>query len=95
MITQNRTEQNRTEQNHYYLLTNNLNFYILQAFKTFNFLSADFRFCGLLALLQKLFSNIIKRLFIFEFPKFKQNFIFARNIYLNVFIKKLNQRSFL
>ena len=40
----NRTEQNRTEQNHYCLLTNNLNFYISQFFKAFNFLSVRFRF---------------------------------------------------
>ena len=78
---QNRTEQNRTEQNrterYYYLLNNNLNFYILQISKAFKFLSASI-------LLQKFFSN--KQL-IFELFQFNQNFNFARNIYLNVFNK--------
>ena len=76
----NRTEQNRTEQNHYYLLTNNLNFNILQFFKTLN------DFLGVRFLLQKFFSNIVKRL-LFELSQFKQNFNFARNIYLNIFNK--------
>ena len=70
----NRTEQNRTE-HYYYLLNNNLNFYILQISKAFKFLSASI-------LLQKFLSN--KKL-IFELFQFNQNFNFARNIYLNVF----------
>ena len=76
-LEQNRTEQNRTER-YYYLLNNNLNFYILQISKAFKFLSASI-------LLQKFFSNIIKRLF--GLSQFNQNFNFARNIYLNVFNK--------
>ena len=77
-LEQNRTEQNRTEQNHYYILTNNLNFNILQFFKTLN------DFLGVRFLLQKFFSN--KKL-IFGLSQFNQNFNFAKNIYLNVFNK--------
>ena len=84
---QNRTEQNRTEQNrterYYYLLNNNLNFYILQISKAFKFLSASI-------LLQKFLSN--KKL-IFELFQFNQNFNFARNIYLNVFNKYQKESS--
>ena len=79
-LEQNRTEQNRTEQNRtelYYLLNNNLNFYILQIPKAFKFLSASI-------LLQKFFSN---KKPIFELSQFNQNFNFAINIYLNVFNK--------
>ncbi|MBS4764219.1 MAG: hypothetical protein KHX06_09575, partial [Brachyspira sp.] len=75
-------EQNRTE-HYYYLLNNNLNFYILQISKAFKFLSASI-------LLQKFFSN--KKL-IFELSQFNQNFNFARNIYLNVFNKYQKESS--
>ena len=81
-LEQNRTEQNRTER-YYYLLNNNLNFYILQISKAFKFLSASI-------LLQKFLSN--KKL-IFELFQFNQNFNFARNIYLNVFNKKYKESS--
>ena len=81
-LEQNRTEQNRTE-HYYYLLNNNLNFYILQISKAFKFLSASI-------LLQKFFSN--KKL-IFELSQFNQNFNFARNIYLNVFNKYQKESS--
>ena len=81
-LEQNRTEQNRTER-YYYLLNNNLNFYILQISKAFKFLSASI-------LLQKFFSN--KQL-IFELSQFNQNFNFARNIYLNVFNKYQKESS--
>ena len=77
----NRTEQNRTER--YYLLNNNLNFYILQISKAFKFLSASI-------LLQKFFSN---KKPIFELSQFNQNFNFARNIYLNVFNKYQKESS--
>ena len=81
-LEQNRTEQNRTER-YYYLLNNNLNFYILQISKAFKFLSASI-------LLQKFLSN--KKL-IFELFQFNQNFNFARNIYLNVFNKYQKESS--
>ena len=51
--------KNRTEQNHYCLLTNNLNFYILQFFKAFNFLSVRFCFAKTLSLRVKR-SNLYK-----------------------------------
>ena len=73
MFNLNNLEQNSI----YYLLNNNLNFYILQISKAFKFLSASI-------LLQKFFSN--KQL-IFGLFQFNQNFNFARNIYLNVFNK--------
>ena len=62
--------------------TSSLNFFISQ--------KADIKIC-LTLLLQKLFSNLIKRL-LFELPIFNQNFNFARNIYLNVFNKNLFSR---
>ena len=51
--------KNRTEQNHYCLLTNSLNFYILQFFKAFNFLSVRFCFAKTLSLRVKR-SNLYK-----------------------------------
>ena len=97
VILLSKAKQSKAKQSRNCILNNNFKFYISQIFKTFNFLSADFRFCRLLASLQKLFSNIIKLLFIFELPIFKQNFNFAKNIYLNVFNKKfiLSRRIFL
>ena len=50
----NATQRNATQRiSQLYLLTNNLNFYILQIFKAFNFLSAEF-------LLQKFNINLVK-----------------------------------